>query len=57
MSNAQPQPLEPGLGTHDSDPRVGDIGYPNVLKIILSGMVFSHSAPLLKGLHLLAGQL
>ena len=28
MSNAQPQPLKPGLGTHESGPRAGDIGYP-----------------------------
>jgi len=28
MSNAQPQHLKPGLGTHESGPRAGDIGYP-----------------------------
>ena len=31
MSNAQPQPFKPGLGTHDSGPRAGDIGYPKQL--------------------------
>jgi len=28
MSNAQPWSLRPGLSTHDSGPRAGDIGYP-----------------------------
>jgi hypothetical protein len=31
MSNAQPQHFKPGLGTHDSGPRAGDIGYPKQL--------------------------
>ena len=36
MSNAQPQPFKPGLGTHESGPRAGDIGYPEWLKAVLS---------------------
>jgi hypothetical protein len=37
MSNAQPQLFKPGLGTHESGPRAGDIGYPKWLKAVLSG--------------------
>jgi len=33
MSNAQPQPFRLGLGTHESGPRAGDIGYPNRSKV------------------------
>jgi hypothetical protein len=40
MSNAQPQPLKPGLGTHESGPRAGDIGYPNGQKTALSKTLF-----------------
>jgi hypothetical protein len=45
------------LGTHESGPRAGDIGYPKRMKKRFVSIAFFHSAPLLKGLNLLAGQL
>jgi len=57
MSNAQPRPLKSGLGTHESGPRAGDIGYPEWSETTLSEKLFIHPAPLMKGLSLLAGQL
>ena len=35
MSNAQPQLLKPGLSTHESGPRAGDIGSPKWSKAAL----------------------
>jgi len=49
--------LKPGLGTHESGPRAGDIGYPKWLKSSFVKNTFFHPALLLKGLHLLAEQL
>jgi hypothetical protein len=40
MSNAQPQPLKPGLSTHESGPRAGDIGSPKWSKSLLSEKLF-----------------
>jgi hypothetical protein len=45
------------LGTHDSGPRAGDIGYPEWPETTLSEKFFIHPALLMKGLSLLAGQL
>jgi len=57
MSNAQPQLFKPGLGTHESGPRAGDIGYPDWSEASFTECFSFHPALLLKGLVLLAGQL
>jgi len=53
MSNAQPRHFQPGLSTHDSGPRAGDIGYPKWLSAGLSNLP-SPFGPSLEGIELLS---
>jgi hypothetical protein len=53
MSNAQPRHFQPGLSTHDSGPRAGDIGYPKWLSADLSKPPFPFG-PSLEGIELLS---
>ena len=50
MSNAQPQLFKPGLGTHDSGPRAGDIGYPDWSEASFNGVLFLPPGPSSEGI-------